>query len=123
MPKLSKYRKPDDPVNYTPKAFWDKLNLITREFYNKDERLKEVMEKALLIYFVLQSEKTAPWAATSAVSALAYFIFPVDAICDLIPVFGYCDDIAVMSACIAAVASFVDDKVREQTRKKLREWF
>lgn len=43
------------------------------------------------------------------VSALIYFLSPIDLIPDSIPVLGYADDAAVLAACLSMVQSDVDD--------------
>lgn len=53
------------------------------------------------------------------ISALLYFISPVDLIPDVIPVAGHLDDAAVVGACIALVKSDLDEykKWRENNKK------
>lgn len=53
------------------------------------------------------------------ISALLYFISPVDLIPDVIPVAGHLDDAAVVGACLALVKSDLDDykKWRENNKK------
>ena len=43
------------------------------------------------------------------VSALAYFLSPVDFIPDVVPVVGYVDDAAVIAACLVLVQSDVNE--------------
>ena len=43
------------------------------------------------------------------ISALIYFVSPVDIISDFLPVVGYLDDAAVVAACIKLVKSDIDD--------------
>lgn len=43
------------------------------------------------------------------VSALIYFLSPIDLIPDSIPVLGYADDAAVLAACLTMIQSDVDD--------------
>lgn len=43
------------------------------------------------------------------ISALIYFVSPVDIIPDFLPVVGYLDDAAVVAACIKLVKSDIDD--------------
>ena len=43
------------------------------------------------------------------VSAMIYFLSPIDLIPDSIPVLGYADDAAVLAACLTMVQSDVDD--------------
>ena len=45
----------------------------------------------------------------SMISALIYFVSPVDIIPDFLPVVGYLDDAAVVAACIKLVKSDIDD--------------
>lgn len=44
----------------------------------------------------------------SMISALIYFVSPVDIISDFLPVVGYLDDAAVVAACIKLVKSDID---------------
>ena len=62
------------------------------------------------------------WAKVLIYSALAYFISPLDAIPDVLPM-GLSDDIAVLSAALATISTFIDDQVRQQVARKLRELF
>lgn len=43
------------------------------------------------------------------VSALIYFLSPIDLVPDSIPVLGYADDAAVLAACLTMVQSDADD--------------
>ena len=45
----------------------------------------------------------------SMISALIYFVSPVDIIPDFLPVVGYLDDAAVVAACIKLLKSDIDD--------------
>ena len=45
----------------------------------------------------------------AVVSALIYFVSPIDIIPDVVPFVGHIDDAAVIAACIALVASDLDD--------------
>lgn len=51
--------------------------------------------------------------------ALGYFILPLDAVSDLLPVIGFTDDIAVLSAAIAAVATSITPAHRLRAREAL----
>lgn len=55
------------------------------------------------------------------VSALLYWLSPVDAIPDIVPGLGYLDDAAVIAACLKLVKSDVDEyqKWREENNKIL----
>lgn len=84
---------------------------------------QEVIEKALWLYYAAQSPQTPAWAKTTIYAALGYFIFPVDAIPDVVPVVGYADDLGVLTAAVAAVTMDITDEVKVQAKQKLKEWF
>jgi uncharacterized membrane protein YkvA (DUF1232 family) len=102
---------------YSENRFWDKLKRYAKTAG------REVVEKALLLFYAAQEEKAPAWAKGTIAAALGYFIVPLDAITDLAPVVGYADDLGVLVLAIAAVASYINDDVRAKTAKKMREWF
>lgn len=102
---------------FSERGFWDKL-----KHYAKSAG-REVVEKALLLYYAMQEEKAPAWAKATIAGALGYFIVPLDAIADLTPAVGYADDLGVLALAIAAVATYINDDVRDKTARKLEAWF
>lgn len=102
---------------YSESSFWDKLKKYARLAG------REVVEKALLLYYAMQEEKAPAWAKATIAAALGYFIVPLDAIADLTPAVGYADDLGVLALAVAAVASYINDDVRRKTADKIRDWF
>ena len=98
-------------------SFWDKV----KNFALKAG--KEVIEKALWLYYTAQQPSTPAWAKAVIYGALAYFVLPTDAIPDVIPVAGFTDDLGALAAALGTVAMYVDDNVKRLTDIKLREWF
>ena len=47
---------------------------------------------------------------------MAYFVFPIDALPDVIPVAGYVDDGAAISAAVSAIAPYITDEHRSKTK-------
>lgn len=84
---------------------------------------REVVEKAVLLYYAMQEEKAPAWAKATIAGALGYFIVPLDAIADVTPAVGYADDLGVLVLAVAAVASYINDDVRRKTAEKMRLWF
>ena len=108
----------DDYQNaYSDSSFWNKL----KRFASAAGR--EVVEKALLLYYAGQEENAPAWAKATIVASLGYFIAPLDAIVDLTPVVGYADDLGVLALAIAAVATYINDDVRAKTADKMLAWF
>lgn len=102
---------------YSDESFWQKLT-----GYAKSAG-REVVEKALLLYYAGQEEDAPAWAKATIIGSLGYFITPLDAIVDLTPVVGYADDLGVLVLALAAVATYVNDNVREKTAQKMQIWF
>lgn len=102
---------------YSDEGFWDKLKRYAKVAG------KEVVEKALLLYYAGQEENAPAWAKATIVASLGYFIAPFDAIVDLTPAVGYADDLGVLALAIAAVATYINDNVRDKTATKMQEWF
>lgn len=102
---------------YSERNFWDKLKRYATTAG------KEVVEKALLLFYAAQEEKAPAWAKGTIAAALGYFIVPLDAIPDLAPVVGYADDLGVLVLAVAAVATYINDNVRAKTAQKMDDWF
>ena len=102
---------------FSERDFWDKLKHYARTAG------REVVEKALLLYYAMQEEKAPAWAKATIAGALGYFIVPLDAIADLTPAVGYADDLGVLVLAIAAVAAYINDDVRDKAAKKMQDWF
>jgi uncharacterized membrane protein YkvA (DUF1232 family) len=70
------------------------------------------------MYFCMLDSKT-PWRIRgAAAAALAYFILPLDAIPDLLPLVGLSDDITVLAKALADLAAHVT----AEHRQRAREW-
>ena len=101
--------KPMTTVNFNENAEFANIDYVADNLDNKIANAGNVGFlddiKALWRYM-----GDAPAAAHVAIVlfALGYFIWPLDAIPDVIPVVGYVDDAAVIAAAIAAIGSAID---------------
>jgi uncharacterized membrane protein YkvA (DUF1232 family) len=102
---------------FSDESFWTKV----KDFAIKAG--KEVIEKALLLYYCLQDKDTPAWTKGAIIAALGYFISPIDAIPDLIPVVGFADDLGVLAAALATVAVYIKEEHKEQAQEKIKIWF
>ena len=98
------------------------------DFWNKVTRFartagKEVIYRALQLFYAAQDPATPRWAKTVIFGALAYFISPVDLIPHIVPVVGYTDDLGVLTAALATVAFYVSDDTKRKAQDRLRVWF
>ena len=102
---------------FSESGFWNKL----KKYASAAGR--EVVEKALLLFYAMQEEQAPAWAKATIAGALGYFIVPLDAITDLTPAVGYADDLGVLVLALAAVASYVNEDVRQKTGARMQAWF
>lgn len=59
------------------------------------------------LYFCMLDPQTPLWVKGTVAAALAYFILPLDAIPDLLPLFGLTDDATILTAALTAVAAYI----------------
>ncbi len=102
---------------YSDSDFWDKI-----KNYAKTAG-ESVLEPALKMYYAALDADTPAWAKATIIGALGYFISPVDAIPDLIPVVGYTDDLSILAAALAATAANIKDVHVAKTKETLAQWF
>jgi uncharacterized membrane protein YkvA (DUF1232 family) len=84
---------------------------------------REVVEKALWLYYAARAPHTPAWARSVIYGALAYLVLPADAIPDALPAIGFTDDLATLTAAVATVALFIDDAVKAKAAARLSAWF
>lgn len=97
-------------------GFWHKLWVFAKRAG------RPFIETSLLLYYTSQKDDLPLWAKLLIYSALTYFISPIDAIPDVLPM-GLTDDIAVLSAALASIAAFIDEQIRAHVARKMRELF
>ena len=103
--------------HFSEASFWRKMQRFARVAG------REVIEKALFLYYALQSPEMPSWARTVVLGALGYFVLPADAIPDLLPGIGFTDDLGALATAVAVVIAHITPDVRARARKRLRDWF
>ena len=93
--------------------FWPKVKRYARRV--------PFIEDVVAGYFCAMDPNTPPRVRGTLLAALGYFILPLDAIPDFLLTFGLGDDIAVLTAAIAAVAGHITLAHREAAREALAE--
>ena len=104
-------------TNYSDETFWAKL----KKFALTAGR--EVVEKALTLYYTAQNPNVPGWAKGVVIGALTYFISPVDVIPDVLVGIGFTDDLGVLLAAIATVSVYINAETKEQAKEKMKDWF
>lgn len=102
---------------YSDTGFWDKVLAFAKTAG------REVIEKALWLYYAAQTPQTPAWAKGTIYGALGYFILPLDAVADLTPLVGFTDDLGVLAFAVTTVAMYITDEVKAQAARKILDWF
>jgi uncharacterized membrane protein YkvA (DUF1232 family) len=94
------------------RRFWRKLVAVAAHI--------PFAEDLLAAYYCAFDHATPLAVKATLVGAIAYFVLPVDAIPDVMPILGFTDDAAVLSAALRLVASHVTPEHRTLAQEKLR---
>ena len=89
---------------------------VARGFWPKFRKVAAQLPFAgdlLAVWFCARDPQTPATAKGMVMAALAYFVLPVDAIPDVLPVIGYTDDAAVLAAVIAIIGKNLKASHRE----------
>lgn len=78
-------------------------------------------EDVLAAWICARDPATPRRVRLTLLAAVGYFVLPIDAIPDILPVIGFTDDAAVIAAALAAVAGSITPAHREQAKRMLAE--
>ena len=93
------------------RRFWAKLKRVAGKI--------PFAEDLVAAFFCATDPSTPSRVKLILLGAIAYFVFPADAITDLLPLFGFADDAAVLAAAITQVAGSITDEHRARARTAL----
>ena len=100
---------------YSDERFWDKLK------HHAAKAGGAVVYVALQLYYVMTSGKVSVKDKALILGVLGYLILPTDLIPDLLPAFGYADDLTALMAVLNIVRSNIDDGIRNKAREKTND--
>ncbi len=84
---------------------------------------RTVIEKALTLYYCLKDSDTPAWARGVIMGSLGYFVMPLDAIPDIVPVAGFSDDLGALVVALGIVAYHIKKEHADKARRKLEKVF
>lgn len=102
---------------YSDSKFWIKVNDLVKKAGS------EIVYMAFILYYVLKSPDVPYQQKMIIIGALGYLILPVDLIPDFIPVAGYADDAAALTAAITMVHDNITPEIKDQARSKANSLF
>ena len=108
---------PSYSMQYSEASFWMKMKRIA------STAGKEILEKALVLYYCMRDPDTPAQAKTVIMGALGYFILPLDAVADLTPLVGFSDDLGVLVLAFSVVIAHIKPEHKEHASEQLKEWF
>ncbi len=82
---------------YSDRAFKTKLTNIAG--------LDKLIDAAKQVHALLRDPQTPIWVKGLCVAVLGYLIVPTDVVSDFIPVLGYSDDLAALTAALATIVA------------------
>jgi uncharacterized membrane protein YkvA (DUF1232 family) len=113
-------------MSFAGTKFWrDDEGRVRRDFWRKLRGAATHIpfaEDALAAYYCAFDRGTPLQVKAALIGALAYFVLPMDAIPDMLPVLGFTDDAAVLATALKLVASHIRPEHRDAAREKLGEF-
>ncbi|MBO5434435.1 DUF1232 domain-containing protein [bacterium] len=114
-----------DSVIYNDKIDEQMMKVVIKELFAKIKKVLikaglELIYKVLQLWYVLQKPGLPCLLKATIISALTYFILPVDSIPDFLPS-GFVDDAAAIAFALSIATTYIDGEVNEKARKKLVE--
>jgi uncharacterized membrane protein YkvA (DUF1232 family) len=103
--------------HFSEDSFWDKV----KDFASNVGA--QGIYYALILYYTLMDDETPMSQKGIIIGALGYFILPFDLIPDFIPVAGYTDDIAAITAALKAIWVSVKPTHLALATHKTKQWF
>ena len=80
--------------------------------------IKELLEKAVLLYVLLTDGDLLVWCYALIIGALAYLVSPFDVVPDPISFAGYLDDLSIITSALAALP--VKSHHRQSAKDRMR---
>jgi len=96
--------------HYSDSKFWTVV---------RSHRALSFLSDALALFYCLKDHQTPAWVKGLIVGALGYFILPIDAVPDVLPVVGWLDDGGIITGIIAVIRAYIRPEHRQQARQFL----
>ena len=103
--------------HYSESSFWDKIKSVAiKAGY-------ELINKALQLYYAMQSPSMPAKDKAIIIAVLGYFILPVDVVPDFIPALGFADDLAALAWALKTISSNITPEVKEKAQQRCDDLF
>jgi uncharacterized membrane protein YkvA (DUF1232 family) len=112
--RTTSWQNSDDDDGALRRSFWRKIRRVAASI--------PFAEDLLAAYYCAFDHNTPLQVKATLVGAIAYFVLPIDALPDVIPVLGFTDDAAVLAAAINLVAAHILPLHRDAARDALNRF-
>ena len=103
--------------HYSESSFWNKIKSVAvKAGY-------ELINKALQLYYAMQSPSMPAKDKAIVIAVLGYFILPVDVVPDFIPALGFADDLAALAWALKTLLSNITPEVKEKAQQRCDNLF
>ena len=103
--------------HYSESSFWDKIKSVAvKAGY-------ELINKALQLYYAMQSPSMPAKDKAIVIAVLGYFILPVDVVPDFIPALGFTDELAALAWALKTISSNITPEVKEKAQQRCDNLF
>jgi uncharacterized membrane protein YkvA (DUF1232 family) len=105
--------RPEDAANESRVrgGFWPKIRAVATYI--------PFAEDALAAYYCAFDRETPLYARAALWGALAYFVLPLDAIPDYVPIVGFADDATALATAMRVIANHMKPEHREAAKRAL----
>lgn len=113
-------RDPDEII--PPESFERRSERVRRSFWATFRRAAARLpfaEEVVAAYYCAFDAATPMRVRAMLLAALAYFVLPLDALPDLMPLVGFTDDVSVLAATIAMLRSHITERHRLAARRAI----
>ena len=93
------------------RCFWPKVKRVAAKLPFAND--------LLAAYYCAFDHQTPVQVKAALIGALAYFVLPVDAMPDILPLLGYTDDALVLVTALRMVSGHIRDEHREAARQAM----
>lgn len=113
LPEMIKQEESSIAADYSGDSFWDKIRQHVTSLG------RDLLEKVMILYYVLESEETPGWAKSTCMATLAYFISPLDLIPDMLVPIGYTDDATVVAAAFVTLVAHITPEIKQRAKEQV----
>jgi uncharacterized membrane protein YkvA (DUF1232 family) len=114
-------------MEFAQSAFWqskDDASAFRQRFWRKTRGVAASLpfaEDLLAAYYCAFDRGTPLQVKATLFGAIAYFVLPIDALPDMLPILGFTDDAAVLATAIRLVSNHIRPEHRAVAKDKLAE--